>query len=282
MKYLNTIILFFTTICFLNAQIVIPSASPKLTQTQKIGITDITLTYSRPAVKDRNIFSSDGLVPHGEYWRLGANSPTTLECSGTIKIGGQTLDKGIYVILANPNAKNWDLHFYKKEKGGWNKYIERETSAVVSAKPINLNHKMESMIIYFDNIIHNTAEMVFHWDNTMIRIPIGVEVHEQVMASINKVMDGPTDFDYFNAASYLNSVDQDLETALKYIQVASKGEKTTFFFLLRESTILAKLGRYREAIQAAKKSNELAETAGNIDAIKINNTSIKEWESKLN
>ena len=101
------------------------------------------------------------------------------------------------------------------------------------------------------------------------------------MASIEKVMKGPTDFDYFRAASYLNLVDKDLKTALQYIQVASKGENPTFSLLRREVTILAKLGRYTEAIKAAQLSNEKAREVDNIDVIKLNDKSIIEWKEKI-
>jgi len=276
----STLLMLLT--CFLsNAQIVTPSASPLATIKQRIGITDIELTYSRPSVNDREVFAADGLVPFGEFWRTGANSPTSIVISDDITIAGESLVKGEYVILTKPNASSWQILIYKKEKGGWSKYIDREPAASFNAVAAKSPNKMESLLIYFDDIKMKSADIIIHWDDIQVSIPVEVEVHDKVMASIDKVMKGPNDFDYFYAASYLYSVEQDMETALKYIQVASHGSNPTFFFARREATILAKLGRYKEAIAAAMRSNELGKKVGNIDVVKLNDQSIAEWKAKM-
>jgi len=263
------------------AQLKTPSASPLSTVTQTVGITEIKLTYSRPSTNDRLIFAKNGLVPYGEYWRLGANSPTTIEISDDIKIEEQTLTVGKYVMLAIPNQDQWNIKFYEKEKGGWNKYIDRTPVLSVTANATETPHKLKSMMIYFDDLQTESASLVIHWDKTIVTLPIEVEVHEQVMKDINKIMSGPSDIDRFYAASYLYSADVDLKRALAYIQVATKGDKPTFFYARREATILAKLGKYQEAIEAAEASTKLAEKVGNIDVIKLNNESIKEWKMKV-
>ena len=264
-----------------SAQIAIPSASPLTTIQQKVGVTEISLSYSRPSVKDRIIFSKDGLVPFGDYWRTGANNPTTISITDDIIIAGQNLEKGEYVILSKPEESTWQVFLYPKSKGGWNKYIDREAKLVIEVEPENSPSKMESLLIYFDNIKQTSVDLVMHWDQLKWSIPIEVLVHDKVMANINKVMNGPSDFEYFRAASYMYSVDEQLELALEYIQKASNGERPTFFFSRREATILAKLGKYKEAIKAAQRSNELAQDVGNIDVIKLNDKSIKEWTDKL-
>lgn len=282
MKSILSTVLILISAIYCAGQIVIPSASPLAIVNQKVGVTDIKVTYSRPSVKERNIFSNDGLVPFGEYWRTGANSPTSIEVSEDITIGGHILTKGEYIILTKPHETAWHVNIYEKESGGWSKYIDRKPVMTFSTLAANSQLKMESLLIYFDNIKMASAEIVIHWDKSMVRIPFEVEVHEKVMSSIAKAMNGqPSDFDYFRAASYLYSVDQDLNKALAYIQIASHGENPTFFFLRREATILAKLGRYQEAIHAAEQSTDLAEKVENIDVIKLNDKSILEWKEML-
>lgn len=264
----------------ISAQIKIPSASPLITMAQKVGVTEIELSYSRPGVKSRDIFSADGLVPFNEFWRTGANSPTTLTIDEAIEFNGHKLEKGSYVMITKPGLSDWDIYLYRKDKGGWNSYIDKTAVLTITVKSQRAASHMESLLIYIDNIKTNSANLRIHWANTLIEIPIGVEVHDKVIASINKSMAGPSDFEYFQAASYLASNGTDQQQALEYIQMVTKGENPRFFHYRIEAVILAKLGQYDKAIKSAIKSNELAEKAGNIDAVKLNNSSIEEWMAK--
>ena len=108
MKFTLSTLFILLISLMVNAQIVTPSSSPLTTIKQKIGITDIELSYSRPSVKDREIFSSEGLVPFGEFWRTGANSPTSIVISDDIKIAGEVLSAGEYILLSKPNEREWE------------------------------------------------------------------------------------------------------------------------------------------------------------------------------
>ena len=97
------------------------------------------------------------------------------------------------------------------------------------------------------------------------------------MAAIDKTLAGPTDNDYYAAGNYLLSIGKDLDKALMYVQKVTKGENPRFWQVRREALILAKMGRKKEAIAAAKLSKELAQKAGNDDYVRMNDKSITEW-----
>ena len=75
-----------------------PAPSPGCTLKQRVGLTDIEIVYSRPSMKDRKIFSADGLVPFGQVWRTGANNATKIIFSTDVKLNGANADACVIVV----------------------------------------------------------------------------------------------------------------------------------------------------------------------------------------
>ena len=71
---------------FAQKQIQTPRPSPGVTLTQQIGVMEVTVKYSRPGIKEREIYG--GLVPFGELWRTGANATTSLKFSDDVTVEG--------------------------------------------------------------------------------------------------------------------------------------------------------------------------------------------------
>src|SRR5262252_1564282 len=95
-----------------NAQILdLPRESPKAQVSQRIGVTDIAIQYSRPLVKGRKIWG--GVVPLGDIWRAGANENTTIEFSDPVTVEGKPLPKGVYGLHMIPNENEWTVIFSK-------------------------------------------------------------------------------------------------------------------------------------------------------------------------
>ncbi|PHN07262.1 DUF2911 domain-containing protein [Flavilitoribacter nigricans] len=276
---LNYFVLFFLALMSqpLSAQISTPAPSPGSKLMQTVGLTDVTVEYSRPAVKERNIFAADGLVPFGEIWRTGANSATKITFSDDVKVGEKDLKAGAYAILSKPNAASWEVMFFPYEGGNWGSYVEKEPAATVEAKTMKTGHKIENFTIMIDGITTDAANLIFAWDNTAASVPLSVMVDKQVMANIERVLAGPSTNDYFAAASYYHQTGKDLNKALEWVQKATAGENPAFWQVRLEALILADLNRKKEAIAAAKKSMELAEKAGNADYVRMNKKSIDEW-----
>jgi hypothetical protein len=262
------------------AQIATPAPSPGSTLTQAVGLTEVTVEYSRPAVKGRTIFAADGLVPYGEVWRTGANQATKITFSDDVKVDGNELKAGSYAILSRPAADSWEVMFYAYDGGNWVPYQEKEAVATVKAKTMKTGHKIENFSIMIDNIENDKADIIFAWDGTAAVVPLSVEVDKRVTAAIERVLAGPTANDYFAAASYYHETGKDLNKALEWINKATEGDNPMFWQVRRKALILADLNRKPEAIEAAKKSMELAEAANNADYVRMNKKSIEEWSKK--
>ena len=95
MKKFYSILLIVSGFAF--GQIETPQPSPLAKIEQVVGLTDVAITYSRPAMRNRSIMGD--LVPYGEMWRAGANANTTIEFSDDVIIGGQALSSGKYAIF---------------------------------------------------------------------------------------------------------------------------------------------------------------------------------------
>src|SRR4028119_1620160 len=98
------------------AQISTPAASPKSTVTQRVGLTDVTITYSRPSAKGRAVFGT--LVPFGKRWRTGANATTTIKFSDEVTVEGKKVPAGEYGIYTIPNKTEWLVVLNKSTKQG--------------------------------------------------------------------------------------------------------------------------------------------------------------------
>ena len=261
----------------LNAQIKTPAPSPGAKLMQTVGLTDVTIEYSRPGVKDRTIFAEDGLVPFGKPWRLGANAATKFSFSEDVMILGSKMKAGDYAVLATPGATEWKFMFYPYESGNWGSYVEKEPAATVSVKPQSSDKSVETMTFKIANVEPSSADVVFSWDKTKVVLPLEANTDEQVMSSIEAVMNGPSQNDYYAAATYYHDSGKDLEQALKWINLATAGDSPRFWQVRRKALILADLGKTKEAVEAAKVSMKLAEEAGNEDYIRMNKKSIEEW-----
>ncbi len=263
----------------LDAQIQTPAASPTEEFKITVGLTEIKVTYSRPGMKGRTIFSEDGLQPYGEFWRVGANQITKIEFSDKVKIGGKEIEAGAYTLLAKPGKTEWLVNAYTHEGGGWPAYVEKEPVASWTLKPTKLNDEVESFRIDVNNLRDESADINIEWENTRITLPLELEVKSRVMANIDRVMAGPSWQEYWAAANYLNSTDTDLDKALGYVQKVVE-MNSQFWNVRLEAVLLNKLGKKSEAIAAAEKSLKLAKEANNTAFIKMNEDSLKEWAKK--
>ena len=261
----------------MQAQIVTPAASPSAKVTQVVGLTEVSLDYSRPSVKGRTIFSADGLVPYGKVWRTGANSATKISFSDDVTINGSALPAGSYAILTVPSATSWDVSFYAHESTNWSSYVEKEAVATVTVPSQNLPFTLESFTINIDGMSNTGANIFIGWASTGVALQLGVDVDTKVMAGIESTMAGPSANDYYNAASYYHDSGKDLKQALKWINKATAGDSPRFWQVRKKALILADLGMKKEAIAAAKQSLSLAQAAGNEDYVRMNEKSIQEW-----
>lgn len=261
-----------------NAQIKTPQPSPFSKVEQKVGLTDVTLEYSRPSMKGRKIFGD--LVPFGKLWRTGANKNTTVTFSDDVVVDGQTLKAGSYAIFVTPAETSWDVIFYSDTEnwGTPREWDDTKVAAKTKVKTYQMSMPVETWTMTFDNLSSSSAELGFIWENTYAGVKFEVPTDKTVTASIEKVMNGPSAADYYAAAVYNLTENKDLEQAEKWMDKAmSMLEKPGFWQLRQQSLLYAKLGKKAKAIETAKKSLEGAKAYKNDDYIKMNMDSLKEW-----
>ncbi len=260
-------------------QIQTPVPSPSSTLEQQVGLTNVTIKYSRPGMRDREIFGD--LVPYGERWRTGANSNTTISFDTKVTIDGQELPKGTYAVYTVPKENEWEVIFYK-DTNNWGlpqEWNEDKVALKTSAKVETLPFEVENFTIMLDHLKNDSAQLIFMWEDTVALLEIEVPTDEIAMKSIDRVMNGPTAADYVAAATYFHDEKKDLQKAYEWINKAVEmQEPAPYWVLRRKSLIEADLGKKQEAIETAKKSLAAAEKAGNKDYVKMNKESIEEWE----
>jgi len=277
LKKLSILLFIIGITSTVNAQIKTPQPSPFSKIEQVVGLTDVTLEYSRPAMRGRTIFG--GLVPYGKVWRTGANANTKITFGDNVIIDGQKLVKGTYAIYTIPNKNTWDVIFYS-ESNNWGTPKEWDESKVAAKTTVNvlpMDIKTQSFTITFDDLETGSAVLGILWENVYVGVKFEVPTDAITSKSIDVIMAGPTGNDYFQAATYYHTEGKDLNQALEWMQKATEGDNPEFWYLRRMSLIQADLGDKAGAIETAKKSLAGAEKANNADYIKMNKESIAAW-----
>ncbi len=263
------------------AQVKVPQSSPKGIVEQVVGLTDVTIEYSRPSMKGRRIFGD--LVPFGKLWRTGANANTKITFSDDVIIDGKTLNKGTYALFTIPKAETWEIIFYN-DANNWGIPETLDDSKIVlkaNAKSEVLNKKIETFTIAINNLDHNFASLEISWENTAVALKFEVPTQKIAIASIDKALSGPTAADYFSSGQYFYQSNGDLKKALEYVNKALEmSSEKPFWYTRQKSLIQAKLGDKKGAIETAKLSLAAATAAKNNDYVKMNSDSIAEWSKK--
>ena len=263
-----------------SAQIQTPQPSPFSKIEQTVGLTDVTLEYSRPNMRARTVFGD--LVPYGKVWRLGANNNTKITFSTDVTIEGKELKAGTYALFAIPNENNWEIVFYTYA-GNWGapELDESKIAMKISAQIFPLPMDIETFTMSFDDLTSNGATLGITWANVYAGVKFEVPTDKIVGANIEKIMNGPSAGDYYAAAVYYLQEDKDIKQAKVWIDKAmSLTAKPEFYQLRQQSLIYAKAGDKKGAIEIAKKSLAASKEAGNMDYVKMNTDSLKEWGVK--
>jgi tetratricopeptide (TPR) repeat protein len=255
-------------------QIRMPAPSPLATFEQRVGLTDIAITYSRPGVKGRVIFGD--LVPYDKLWRTGANMATKIEFSDDVKIEGMDLKAGAYALFTIPGKDSWTIIFNSNyNQGGTGQYKESEDVLRVSVDPEKMEEEVETFTIDINDITDAGANMWILWENTAVPVRIDVDVDDKVMADIERALDPASDAgNYFMAATYYYNTDRDLDKALEWINKSIELGNKRFWVVHLKANILKKKGDCTEAVKAAEESKAMAKEAGNDDYIALNDNLI--------
>ena len=258
-----------------HAQITTPQASPKSTVMQRVGLTDITVVYSRPSAKARAIFGT--VVPFGKRWRTGANATTSIKFSDDVTIEGKKVPAGEYGIYTIPNKAEWLVVLNKNTKLGADVdgFKDDQDVARFSVKPYKVASKVETFTIGFTDITPATANVAMEWEMTGAKFKVTADVESKVMAQIDEKITKnatPASGDLASAAVYYYDNNKDLKQALAWMEKANAAEPTKFWNLNTEAKIRLKMKDYAGATKAAEASKKaaLAATPPNGEYVKMN------------
>lgn len=264
------------------AQIESPQPSPTAKLSQKVGLTDVEVSYSRPGVKGRIIFGD--LEKWDVLWRTGANATTKIKFSDDVKVNGMVVPAGEYTLFTIPGKEEWTV-ILNKDLTLWGTagYKDSENVVKFQVKSTKLTDLVETLTIDFTNFTSNTAQLYLKWENTMIAFQIETNVADKIEKQIKTTLiDGPSAGSYASAAGYYLENNKDLEQALTWMNKAVEKRPEAFWYVYKQAQILAKMGKTKEAIAAAEKSMQMAKDSkdGDYGYVANNEKLIKELKAK--
>jgi DUF2911 family protein len=148
-----------------------PKPSQRGGVSQRINDTTVTIDYSRPVARGRELFGR--LVPYGRVWCPGADDATTIDLTTDVKVDGQALPKGKYSLWAEPNADKWVMIFNKVPNVFHTRYPAGQDALRVDVTPRASSH-METLAFYFPVVDGRKAELAFHWGTVVVAMAIEV------------------------------------------------------------------------------------------------------------
>jgi hypothetical protein len=251
--------------------------SQKASVMQTIGVTDLTITYSRPGVKGRTIFADapttmaarakgeatldnqnerqkgEPIVPWDHVWRAGANEATMFVVTDDVLINGQPLKAGTYSMHAVPGKEEWTIIF-NNDAGQWGSftYDDKKDALRVKTKAQMVSDNQEWLMYSFDPVSDNSATVNLRWEK--VRVPFTVEVkdvkaawraHADVLIAAN-----PTNEALPLQVANTYARDKNWDEALKFVDQSIK-VKETFPNLSAKANILWGAGKKEEALKVA-------------------------------
>ena len=249
------------------------TASPAATVSQTIGISKITVSYSRPSVKGRVVWGE--LVPYGwnvqafgnakeSPWRAGANENTTLELSHAAKVQGKDVPAGLYGLFFVINKDNTGEVILSKDTRSWGSFFyEKENDQMRANIQIRDVPHTETLTIDFINPDKTSAVLVLNWEKKQFPVKIEFGVDEIVMNNAIEELKGPVGFNwqgFSSAANYALRNKTHPEDALQWIDRAI-GMNRSFNTLQIKSDLLKSKGNTSEAESLMKEAMTLATEA---------------------
>jgi len=248
------------------AQVTLPAPSTTQTIIQDFGMGKIELTYSRPGIKGRQLFSTASeLAPYGKPWRTGANAATKIHFTDNITIGGKNLDSGSYVIYTVPNQAQWDVVFSKGTAYPGSEGFKESDDVVRLKAPVNtVKEKVETFTMQFANVKNESCELHLMWGNTDVAVPITTNIKDRIRTQLEAALQGDKK-PYYQAANFYYEYEKDYQKALDNINKAIAENPTAYFMYLQKARIQKDMGDKAGAKASAMKTIELARQAKNAD-----------------
>jgi Protein of unknown function (DUF2911) len=298
----------FCVVALAQAPLRLPRPSQKASVMQTVGVTDVTIIYSRPGVKGRKIWGDPPagaaagtatlddarvrakdapIVPYGHVWRTGANEATVFEVSDAVLINGQPLAAGRYSLHTLP-AKDGDWTIiFNSDAGQWGSftYDEKKDVLRVKAKPLTVADNQEWLMYSVDPLTDNSAQVNIRWEK--VNVPFTVEVKDVKALTLEKARASlaaakPDDWQMrVQAANFALQNKLSTDEAMQWLDQSIK-IKENFSNLGLKARVLAEQGKTAEAVAAGEKAIQLGKAANaNPQALADMEKRVAEWKSKM-
>ena len=257
-------------------KIAFPDASPAATLKQRVGVTDVEISYNRPGMKGRTVFG--GLVPYGEIWRTGANTATKLTFSTDVKLNGTAIPAGTYELFTIPGKTEWMIIIHKN-MSQWGSYAYDQKNDVARFKvtPSTLGSAVETMAFGLSDVHNDSATLYISWEKTRVPMKLEVDVVGTLVPQIEAAMAAPEGKKpYFASAMFYYENNLDLKKAAAWMDTAIAEQPNQMWMIYRKGLILAKAGDKAGALAAAQQSLDLVKNDAKSPA------SLKDEYTRLN
>lgn len=252
-----------------------PRVSPGAKVSQRIGITDVTVTYHRPGVKNRLVWG--GLIPLEKVWRAGANQATTIEFSTDVTIGKTLIPAGKYSLFIIPTTKSATIIINKNsDLWGTMGYDEKDDVVRLRANVDFLEHQ-EWLVYTFENLTKNSTDLLVRWEDFGIRFNLSVDTDKYVLEGARKSKGWK---ELLNAANYCLESNVSLDEGRKWID-QSLAEEKNYWNMTVKAKYLVNDGQYDGARKimedALKVGKDMESVPYNIEEME---TLLKEWKNQ--
>jgi len=253
-----TLFIAFTLTAFTQTVTVPRNPSPASSVSQTIGISTITVNYSRPSVKGRDIWGA--LVPYGltvqaanqepAPWRAGANENTVITFSHAAKVEGKDVPAGSYGLFFTINNDDTGEVILSKDYRSWGAF-HYDSKQDQARAPIKVRaHEMTELLTYdFINLTKNSGELVLNWEKKQFPVKIEFATDDIVLANAKeelKSVQGFTWMGWNSTANYALQNNGNTEEALKWVDQSITMNKN-FTNLMTKAGLLKKQGKTEEA-----------------------------------
>jgi hypothetical protein len=255
-----------------NAQLTTPAngGSVKASVSERIGLTDVTINYGRPAVHGREGKIWGGVVYEGFQnqgfgngkdapWRAGANENTVIEFSTDVTVDGHPLKAGKYgffvaygpsssTLIFSANTTSWGSFFYE----------DKEDVLRVPVKPVASADSRERLTYEFSNQTDSSATISLLWEKLVIPFTVSTQLYQLQLASYERELRGEKGFDphaLIEMADFLQQHNTRLDEALAYADRAAQS-MPTFSVLMTKSQVLRKMNKVPQADSTAQQALE--------------------------
>src|SRR5438093_13393744 len=257
-------------------QLTLPRVSQKQSVTQTVGLTDVTITYSRPGVKGRPIWGA--LVPYDKVWRTGANEATTIAFSDDVTINGQPLPKGTYSLHTIPGKDQWTIVFNNtaNQWGSFN-YDPAKDALRVTAKPHG-DEFHEWLTFEIPDVGPDSATVAIKWANLAVPFTIGTNTTQKVLADARAAVAAAKPDDWqtpLRAATFAIENRVNLDEANRWLDQSIKANEN-IRNLFEKARAQAMAGDRTAAVATAQKAISLAGPKDNDEVNEIKH-SIASW-----